>query len=323
MQNKKHLISLLVSSVILVIACSKSTNSSNSSTTTTGTRYKDSLYATYTTSFDISFGSNTTVAGNTNNLKLDFYQPSSDTATKRPLVILVFGGGFTGGDKTNLASMAQRIVARGYVAACTSYRLYDGATPASNDNLKKEILMGIQDVKATIRFFKKDAATTNTYKIDTSKIFVLGFSAGGMIALHTAYVNSVTEAGTIDANFQTIINANGGLEGTSGNAAYTSTFKAVINLSGSLLFKNYIATGDIPLLSIYGTSDNLMPTGDGSFSLPSISSISVSGSVSLQTRANVVSVSNTLYGISSGDHFAPTTDATSFSSIITFLYNNL
>ena len=143
------------------ISTSSGTNNSGGNTTSL-TRYKDSIYSTNSVSSNIQFGQASTFGGISNNLLLDFYQPSSDTAQSRPLVILVFGGGFTTGDKTVLSALAKRFNAYGYASACTSYRLYDGPTPISNTNLKKQILLDIQDIKATVRFFKKDAATTNT-----------------------------------------------------------------------------------------------------------------------------------------------------------------
>jgi poly(3-hydroxybutyrate) depolymerase len=321
---------LMIITMLFYSACSKSNvNPDNAATITTtntavkGTRYQDSLFTAYIINNNISFGKNNTIGGVSTTLLLDFYQPAADTAKFRPLVIIVFGGGFTMGDKTTLSALAKRLVYRGYAAACTSYRLYDGASPMSNANLKTELLMGMQDIAATVRFFKKDAANGNTYKIDTNKIFVLGHSAGAMIALHTTYVNSTAKLTSLDPAFLSIVNANGGLTGSSGNAGYSSKIRGIINLAGALIDKNYITQSDVPLMSVYGTNDTLMPYNDGIFSLPSITGIAVSGSVSLQTRANAVNLSNSLYAIAGGDHFAPTTDNTAFTKMVAFLYSNL
>ena len=325
---------LFLSFIAFHISCKKDTSdtSTNSSSgtgtnttnnTTSLTRYRDSIYSTNSISSNIQFGQASTFGGISNNLLLDFYQPSSDTAKSRPLVILVFGGGFTTGDKTVLSALAKRFNAYGYASACTSYRLYDGPTPISNTNLKKQILLDIQDIKATVRFFKKDAATTNTYKIDTNRIFLIGHSAGSMIVLHEAYMNSISKVTAQDPSFVSVINSNGGLEGNTGNPGYSSKVKGVINLAGGLLFKNYIQTGDIPGLHVYGTNDNIMPFNDGILSLPTISSIAVSGSASLSTQSTAVNVTNSLYSISKGDHFSPTTDNTAFTKMVSFLYQNL
>jgi predicted esterase len=316
------LTSIGVLALFMLTRCNKTDNNDVTTPSTTN-RYQEAVFTTVQKTSDVLFGQSTTIGGTSNSLKLDFYAPQNDTETKRPLVVLAYGGGFSMGDKTQLAALAQKFTNYGYTAAAISYRLYDGPSPASNDNLKKEILFGMQDIKAAIRFFKKDAATVNTYKIDSTKIFLLGFSAGAMLALHTAYVNSSSEVAALDPGFQTIINNNGGLEGASGNPGYSSRFKAVINLSGSLLNKSYIQANDIPLLSVYGSSDNLMPINDGVFTLPSISSINVSGSNSLNTQASSVKVTTSAYAITGGDHFAPTTDTNGFAKMVAFLYSNL
>jgi len=49
----------------------------------------------------------------------------------------------------------------------------------------------------------------------------------------------------------------------------------------------------------------------------------VSGSASLSTQSTAVNVTNSLYSISKGDHFSPTTDNTAFTKMIAFLYQNL
>jgi predicted esterase len=274
-------------------------------------------------SSNIHFGTSITLGGATDNLLLDFYQPSSDTAKLRPLVILVFGGGFETGDKSVLSALAKRFTAYGYATACTSYRLYDGANPISNVQLKKQILYDIQDIKATVRFFKKDAASTQTYKIDTNNIFLLGHSAGAMIVLHETYMNSLSKVMALDPNFATLINSYGGLEGNSGNPGYSSGIKGVINLSGGLLFKKYIQMGDLPGFHVYGTADNIMPNTDGILSLPTLSSIAISGPESLAIQSGLVGVTVGSYSIIGGDHFSPTTNNTAFTKMVGFLYQNL
>ncbi len=312
---------VLAITLVLVIGCSKSSDPSTTLTNTSGTLYKDQIYSNVTTISNITYGSNTTYGGTTKTLTLDLYTASENPASKKPLLILIAGGGFSANtDKSSFKDVATKLAYYGYSVASINYRTYDGTGTMSNSILKQIILQGMQDAKAAIRFFRKDAATTNSYKIDPDKIFLGGHSAGSMVALHAVYLDDLTEA---DATFQGIINNNGGLDGNSGNAGYSSDVKGCINLSGSLLDKNYITANNTPLLGIYGTSDTVMPFLDGTFSLPTISSISVSGSSSLNERAKAVNSSSTLNAISGGDHFA-SADAscsTCISSITTFMYN--
>jgi hypothetical protein len=134
-------------------------------------------------------------------------------------------------------------------------------------------------------------------------------------------MNDINKA---DAEFQTVIAANGGLEGSSGNSGYSSIVTGNINLSGSLLDKNYITATSKPMLGIYGTTDNLMPFNDGTFSLQNILSINVSGVNSLYTKAKATGIlKNSIYAISGGDHFssAQVTCSDCLSAIANFMYN--
>lgn len=308
---------------ILVATCSLMACDKDDKTTTptTGSRYKDEIFTDITTISDVTYGSNTTYAGSTKTLNLDIYYPSNDTVTNRPLLILVPGGGFSAmTSKSSFADEAKAIAKYGYVVAAINYRTFDGSGTMSNNTLKQIILQGMQDAKAAIRFFRKDAATNDTYKINSNKIFLGGHSAGAMVAAHTVYLDDVNKA---DADFQTIINNNGGLEGNSGNSGYASTVSGNINLSGALIDKTYITATSNPMLGIYGTSDNIVLPDDGNFSLPSISAINMSGVNSLYTRANSVGISNNaIHAISGGDHFASAeaTCTDCIQSIADFMY---
>lgn len=288
-----------------LVNCQKSTDTitpTTTTTTTTAVRYKEATFTATTTTSDVQYGSNVTVGGTTKVLKLDIYAPDGDTESKRPLLILVPGGGFASmTDKSSFTDEAKAMAKYGYVVATINYRTYDGTATISNKVLKQLILQGMQDAKAAIRFFRKDAATTNTYKINPDKIFLGGHSAGGMVAAHTVYLDDLTKA---DTEFQTVISANGGLEGNSGNSGYLSVVSGCINLSGALLDKNYLTATAKPMLGEYGTADNLVPYNDGTFSLPTITGISMSGTNALHTKATALGVSSTIYAISGGDHFA-------------------
>ena len=64
-------------------------------------RYRDQVFSAVTTTPDITYGTAPDDNGNQVALKLDLYQPTGDTAAKRPAVVWVHGGGFTSGDKSS------------------------------------------------------------------------------------------------------------------------------------------------------------------------------------------------------------------------------
>jgi len=110
-------------------------------------------------------------------LKLDFYRPAlaKDTLEKPwPCVIVIHGGGWDGGDRTQLAWWNPRLVARGYAVAAISYRLAPQSVwPAQRD-----------DVLAAIAWIKAHAVALG---IDPERLVLLGRSAGGQLATAVGY----------------------------------------------------------------------------------------------------------------------------------------
>jgi acetyl esterase/lipase len=101
-------------------------------------------------------------------LALDLYLPGP-SGKPAPLVILVHGGGWASGQRSNLAPLAARLATRGYAAATVSYRLSGQARyPAA-----------IDDVKEALHWLRKSAGS---FGIDPARVAISGGSAGGQIA---------------------------------------------------------------------------------------------------------------------------------------------
>jgi acetyl esterase/lipase len=102
-------------------------------------------------------------------LLLDAFYPSAKQKEKRAAVMIIFGGGWRSGNRTQHYPLAQRLAALGYVCFTPDYRLSTEALyPAA-----------VNDLKAALRWIYAHA---KNYNIDTRKIAVLGFSAGGELA---------------------------------------------------------------------------------------------------------------------------------------------
>ena len=101
-------------------------------------------------------------------LALDLYLPAA-AGRPAPLVVLVHGGGWKSGERSELAPLATRLAARGYAAACVDYRLSGQARyPAAVD-----------DVREAVRWLREHAAALH---IDAARVALAGASAGGQIA---------------------------------------------------------------------------------------------------------------------------------------------
>jgi len=105
---------------------------------------------------------------------LDILQPKAPSKEKRPGVILIHGGGWTGGTKeARVEYAALKYVQHGFVVANVEYRLAKAATaPAA-----------VTDVLKAAQWFHKNAGK---YHVDTKRIIVTGDSAGGHLALMVA-----------------------------------------------------------------------------------------------------------------------------------------
>ncbi len=209
-----------------------------------------------------NFGSFVTSTGFYSDLMVDIYQPKGDSIKKRPLLIFAFGGGFVFGTRADLAELCQAYARKGYVTASIDYRLYalSNGTPDSN-SIAPVIVQAQQDMRAAVRFFKKDAATANKYGIDTMNIVVGGVSAGAITAMNVGYLSDTTT--NIAPWLKTIVKAQGGIEGNSGNPGYTSNVKGVVSMSGGLYQKEWINKNSVPFAAYHGTADDVVPYGYG------------------------------------------------------------
>lgn len=262
-------------------------------TTCDGARYSTATF-TPTETLGIQFGNATTIGGNNQDLFLDFYEPAGDMVAERPLIILAFGGSFISGSRESMDWMCEYYAALGYTAATIDYRLYDGAFipfPDSVD-MTEEVLMAVSDMKAAIRFFKEDAATTNTYRIDTNNIFIGGISAGAITASHVALMDSND---VIESYIQPILAANGGWTGNSStNTQYTDDVRAVLNFSGALRKATYIDANDPAIFSVHDDGDDVVPYGLGAASVAGFPIINMEGSLIMDQQAQSVGIPSQL-----------------------------
>mgnify|MGYP005635142883 FL=1 len=236
-----------------------------------GVRYTDEIFT------DVNVTSNVLYGGNYNpniwgqnqwqDLYLDIYEPVGDDVEDRPLVFFLFGGSFVAGSKTNadIVELCTRYAKMGYVASAIDYRLTGDLIWSSNEETAyKAAAKGIHDLKAAIRWFRMNAEMNNEYRIDTDRIYAGGVSAGGIIAVNAAYLDQDSE---IPDHLVDYIEENGGLEGNSGNEGYDSHFHGIINLCGAVGDYNWIVEGDVPVVSVHGDQDSIVPYGDGLITL--------------------------------------------------------
>ena len=263
---------------------------------TTGGRFYQPKFSGVTVTSGVVFGSAINFLGQNTPLLMDIYQPTGDAAAERPVIIFAHQGGFVTGSRAEqyMVDVCTRFAGLGYVTASIDYRL--GFFPFDTTNVSVAAIRGMQDLRAAVRFFRKDAATTNSYRVSPERIVVGGASAGAFMALEVGYLDKVSEVPS-DVN----ITALGGIEGASGNPGYSSLPLAVLNLSGATNPPGIIEAGNVPLYSAHGTADRVVPYLKGRVGA-GLPPKYVFGSGRLNPYASSVGVPNVLRRFSKAPH---------------------
>ncbi|MEZ4739109.1 MAG: carboxylesterase family protein [Flavobacteriales bacterium] len=146
---------------------------------------------------NIYYGTATRYNGVVEDLRLNLFKPIGDGQPERPLIILIHGGGFTGGHRNDLNQTCRDLAAMGWVTATISYRLDFYGTwllgsPFSYDPAEviRAAYRAQQDTRGALRFLKARSATDST---SLDNIVLMGYSAGAIAALHAALVDEPSE----------------------------------------------------------------------------------------------------------------------------------
>lgn len=253
-----------MTSKLFITLCAIALFLCNCSKDNTTSRTPPKTYQVKVTS-DVKYGSNKNWLGDNEQLLLDIYSPKTASAsTKFPLVVLVHGGTFLTGNKSNMQELANELSDQGFIVASIDYRLgWDignvdcaGDTTSSNE----AVYRGIQDLNASIRFLVSNA---DKYFINTDWVFTGGASAGGIASLNAAYLS--------DAYMQnrnpTEVAKLGGLHDATNNLTTTYTIKGICSMWGGLLDDNLLnASTAIPCIAFHGTADQTIPVNTGFYS---------------------------------------------------------
>ena len=129
----------------------------------------------------IQYGSAVNYAGTTVPLLLDLYVPPAPAPVPHPAIVLIHGGAFVGGSRSDYAGLAQQWSSRGYAVIAIDYRLDPLlAGPHTAADQLQAAANAIADAQESVRWLKAHATA---YGIDSTRIAAVGDSAGGAIAL--------------------------------------------------------------------------------------------------------------------------------------------
>ena len=227
---------------------------------------------------------------------LDVYEPVGDTLTKRPILVYAHGGGFIIGDKriVPVPEYCHGMAQRGFVVVSLDYRKCFNAL--STSSAERAVYRAIQDMKAAIRWVKSEATSL---KIDTNYVFAGGNSAGSIMALHSAYVDT-DERPDLPASFLT---PDLGCLDCSGNTLpHTGRPIGLINLWGAIADTTWIElANNVPILSIHGDADiAVFPESGKPFSDPIFPILY--GSIPIHRYASSLGITSELHLLPGENH---------------------
>jgi predicted esterase len=182
-------------------------------------------------------------------LKLTIYRSSGDTLNKRPLLIWLHSGGFVTGDfrDREIVRLCEDFAKRGFVTASVAYRLY---TFGDAVNLWRLIYKAVQDVNDATGYILNNE---NLYGISADHVYVGGFSAGAITALHCGFLHQGNQSGFSNQNLPDIYGEVSGF--------IEVPYKGLISIAGGMPDNEIISKQyRISVLSFHGDRDILVNT---------------------------------------------------------------
>lgn len=148
--------------------------------------------------------------------------PDAGKAPNRPAILLLHGGSWRNGDKSQLKYYGIQLARFGYLCVCSEYRLSGEAVwPAQ-----------LHDAKAALRWIRGNATRLG---VDADRIAVSGNSAGAHLALMLAATPDTP-----------------GLEGDGGNEDAQSHCAAAIAIYPPTLLRTTEPDDDSPVAALFG-----------------------------------------------------------------------
>ncbi len=192
--------------------------------------------------------------------KLDLYRPADapKPGERRPGIVIIHGGGWTGGDKgaKREINIGTTLAAHGYVCVSINYALASKGHPTWPTNL--------QDCKRAVRWLRKNA---DQYSIDPDHIGAIGGSAGGHLTAMLAVTGpeeglEPAEDPGYSSRVQAVVPMYPGSASSINrdHVMFPGTRAEVPEMYRAATPTSHVTKDDAPMLILHGTADPLVPT---------------------------------------------------------------
>jgi acetyl esterase/lipase len=198
-------------------------------------------------------------------LLLDIYAPPQ-RERPRPAVLLIHGGGFVGGSRSDadIVAAARRLAEAGYVAVALDYRLVDPGQPGPVWPAP------LADVQRAARWVRAHATT---YGVDPERLGAYGISAGAGLAAHLGVrdTRNTTDTGppAFSSRVRCVVALAGPMDGTIppanpgdidvARALFGGTITHVPNVYRDASPVSHIDRESAPFLVVHGVRDTVVP----------------------------------------------------------------
>lgn len=231
-------VALVLVAVSAVVAAPAPTEGAPPPTVPTSGRYLEPVFDEVTITRDVPYRETVTSQGEDVTLRLDIYEPAGDTATERPVYLVMSGGYFVLLDKGFLLGAGEAFAQAGYVVVSIEYRVRPEMDMSrfpdeyDEEQLRAAVLDAYDDARAAVDWLTDHA---EEYRIDPRAIVAAGGSAGGTNAWNLAWL-----AGTETRPDPPAI-------------------AAAVPLAAAPMPEAVPGPGSPPVLAFHGTADSVIP----------------------------------------------------------------
>ena len=203
---------------------------------------------------------------------IPFLPEDVKSSEPRPALVLIHGGGWTGGDPSVFFPAARYFASRGVPSFSIGYRL---VRPGTNDPTVADCLA---DCRSAVRYLRTHA---KEYGIDPNKIAVLGDSAGGHLAACMGTIPDPQDASGVPSKANLMIPCNPIVDMGPGEGNTNSWFRLIqkgaamdkkpsveaitpnseqISVAKSLSPIAFVSSSSAPVLLMHGLDDTVVPS---------------------------------------------------------------